>query len=164
MTSNVVSGTLTPEKQESKYYYSFMADRGELTVTMTLESDPGYNIVSATMAIFDDHGVRIGAERDGTAYSGSTQHVVGKFAVDHRQRLTVRVYVTPYNTGNGKYGLQVAGPIKLEESSDPNEQLREATADYPECVPKRGTLVLRMKDGSKKTIDLSDVEKLFILH
>jgi hypothetical protein len=164
MTSNVVSETLTPDKQGSKYYYSFVADPGEFTVTLTLESAQGNNIVSATLALFDDRDVRIGAERDVMAYSGSTQQVVEKFTVDHRQRLTVRVYVTPYNTGNGKYRLRVAGPIKFEESSDPNEQLREATADYPECIPKRGTLVLRMKDGSKKTINLSDVEKLFILH
>ena len=37
------------------------------------------------------------------------------------------------------------------------------TFDYLKIFPKKGTMIIKMKDGSKKIIDLSEAEKITVV-
>jgi hypothetical protein len=174
LTSNVISGTLSSDNNGDKYYYSFVAGPGDVTVTLTVEAanEPD-KIVQAGLSLFDEREVQLGAYKSATTGSGYTAQVVENISVKSRQRVLVLISVTQYSTGHGKYRLRVSGAVHIGQDASPSGAINSITetarrvvqgdnTDNPECLPKKGILRVKMRDGSIRRIDLSQAEELTI--
>jgi len=175
LTSNEISGELTPANKKANYYYAFMAGPGELTITVTVESGPGYYADSVNFELFDEDAKSL-TSKYVSSISGRSEQAVERINVTRRQRILLRLAFDgtgPYRSP-GKYRVRFGGAIDAsrdEETSggtDPvsrmeaasNAQRRKESGD---CLPKSGTLIIKMKDGSKKIIDLNEAETITVV-
>lgn len=175
LTSNVISGTVGPDATGDKYYYSFVAGPGEVTITLTVEAE---NVNQVGFALFDEREVML-ANRDATAGLVKTVQAVQSVNIPRRQRVLLRI-VSMYNSGPGRYRVRISGVVEFNRNKsaggitgDTPTNTLGVTLDTPtttlaptnklECLPNQGTLIIKMKDGSKKIIDLSEAETITVV-
>jgi hypothetical protein len=134
-------------------------------------------IVQAGLSVFDEREVQLGAYKVATTTPGYTDQAFENVSLKRRQRVLVLISVSQHSTGFGKYRLRVSGAVNINQGatvseSDPlleateasiRERRQRAKTDNLECLPKQGTLIVKMKDGSKKIIDLSEAETVTIV-
>ncbi len=179
LTSDVISGTLSPDKKGDKYYYSFVANPGDVTVTLTVEAENRRdNVVQAHLILYDEREVQLGETKYVATYLGGTAQGVENFNLKKRQRVVVLIEMSRFSAGYGKYRLKVSGPVDFSQNKPTTERenvdplldatqesirSRNKTDDLGKCLPKQGTLVIKMKDGSKKIIDLNEAETITVV-
>lgn len=162
LTSSVISDTLSPDKNGETYYYSFVAGPGDIIVTLTVEGID--NVVQAGFAVFDGNEVQL-AKKYATTYRGNSSQAVEKIYVKRRQRVVLSVIIQN-NAGSGRYRLRIGGDVEFGQNRSSSGVTGSTATDpiapktHPECLSKQGTLIIKMKDGSKKIIDLSEAETI----
>lgn len=163
LTSNVISGSINAETYGDNYHYTFGAGPGEVTITLTVESEKGlFNINSISYDLFDRDARRLGGKFV-MASSGRSEQSVERITVSRRQPLLLRVIVQN-NSGSGNFRLRLSGAVDAGQSPggvDLSDLIPKDTK--ADCLPKQGTLIVKMKDGSKKIIDLSEAQEVTIV-
>jgi hypothetical protein len=157
LTTNVISGAISTDNNKDNYHYSFVAGPGEVTITLTVESGSG-SVSSTGFDLYDEDAKKI-AGKYVTASGGRSEQVVERVNVTRRQPLLLRIVVASI-MGSGSYRLRLSGVV---DSSQDRSSSRDNT-DNPECLPKRGILRVKMKDGSVRRIDLGEAEEITIEH
>jgi hypothetical protein len=159
------------------YYYSFVANPGELTITLTVE--PGRKVndsdfiafTAVGFNLYDRNAEEIAAKGVSAANDQGTKQTITRVQIDRRQSVTLGVNFPNglyYKAVGGRYRLRISGPVDLSPSKptgttddlDVSLAINRSSAD---CLPKRGTLIVKMKDGSKKIIDLSEAETITLV-
>jgi hypothetical protein len=167
LTSNEIVGLIDPDKNGDNYHYTFVAGPGEVKVTLTVESGsgPGKGINEVKFDLFDDDAKKI-ADKFVIASGGGSEQGVIRVSVTRRQSVLLRVTLQS-NRGPGKYRIRLSGAVDVGQGElyDPTPELFKSQRDKidnPECLPKRGTLIVKMKDGSVTRIDLSQAKEIMI--
>lgn len=178
LTSNEISGFIGDNVGDS-YYYTFVAGPGEVTLTLGVEigQKRAYNFNIVLFELFNEGGLRIAMGQAITSSIG-TQPIVERINFTRRQRVLLHINISDKNSGPGKYRLRLGGAIHVgkatpftpadvtaspqDEGINVGEILRQVGNDKKllECLPKQGTLVVTMKDGSKHEITLNQVVNL----
>ncbi len=169
LTSNKISSPISTD--DSSVYYRFEAGPGEVTATLNVEPDlRGHNQVTVYF-LLSETGKRLVTLSIWTYAEAKEQ--VQSFILTRRQMVTMRVWFpNRVNSSGGRYQLSLSGAVKLGQDDAPSKPKtgRGATFNIPEdkthssdCLPKQGTLIIKMKDGSKKIIDLSEAETVTVV-
>ena len=152
LTSNEISGLIGGNLGDS-YYYTFIAGPGKIRLTLTLEGEKGmltYNAIE--IEVFNEK-VRKIASASVTSISGRSAQRTLPVNFSRRERVLLRINVPDGNQVAAKYRLRLSGAIEVAQG----------TGAAIDCVPKQGTLVIKMKDGSRKIIDLGETETVTIV-
>lgn len=158
LTSNTISGVIG-DNVGDKYYYTFEAGPGELVITFDVESNKGaFNISTVTFQVFNEDAKSIGI-----AYlvvpGGDAGRKVERISFSRRQNVVLKIEIAE-NSGSGKYKLQLSGDVALGQSGS---NISKEKLSGSGCLPKQGTLIIKMKDGSKKIIDLSEADTITVV-
>jgi hypothetical protein len=156
LTSNEISGPIGPDYLGDNYHYQFLAGPGEVTVRLSVESKAGVNLVAFNL--FDNDAREIGSGSV-TSHSGRTEQIVKRFNITRRQRVLLRIIVQA-SYGPGQYRVRLDGAVNFGQDTPSSRD----NIDNPECLPKKGLLRVKMKDGSVRRIDLSEAEEITIEH
>jgi hypothetical protein len=192
LASTEISGVIGDNLGES-YYYTFVAGPGDVTLTLTLEGTGWarnrVNFMGVGFELFneEDQRIRSGGVR---AYTPNAR-AVERIKFSRRQRVLLHVKISE-RSDSAKYWLRLSGPVDIGQDvpigsggitgiGDTNGvqdsinlglslpgggslPLSGRAAEAKEsCLPKQGTLIVKMKDGSKKIIDLSEAETITIV-
>ena len=168
VTSNVISGNLDKSEKGRYYYYSLSAGPGEVNFTLSIGNSVGggtLNIFQAGLTVIDENEVILGSfsATSGT-YNGGQQNQI--ITLKRRQRIILKFGHTSMSYGGGEFRLRIGGAVDFEGStSSPPKGIssREVSLSPSECLPKRGTLIIKMKDGSKKIIDLAEADTVTVV-
>lgn len=105
-----------------------------------------------------------------------TEQEVAKIGVNRRQLMVLGVAIPGgdgFKTVGGKYRIRIDGAVDINQDPSSSkstgggityaeiEALR-ASDKLREILPKSGTLRIRMKDGSVRTVDLSKTEEITV--
>jgi hypothetical protein len=167
LTSNEVSGLIGGNLGDS-YYYTFIAGPGRIRLTLTIEGGKGmltYNAIE--IEVFNEK-VRKIASASVTSISGRSAQRTLPVNFSRRERVLLRINVPEGNQVSAKYRLRLSGAIELAQGTGEangnvagvGERSRNESGN---CVPKQGTLVIKMKDGSRRIIDLGETESVTIV-
>jgi hypothetical protein len=176
-----ISGVINDSNAGDTYYYRFDAGPGELKITLTVEATKkSTNTCDVSFEIFNEDALPIGSGR-ADAMDGDTDQKIERIDLPRRQtvllklRLTKNEYLSRIGvTSSGKFLLRLDGATYFGATvDDVNAAIRRGptVADVNaaessrrgECLPRQGTLIVKMKDGSKKIIDLSEAETVTIV-
>jgi hypothetical protein len=168
VTSNIVSGSLDKGEKGRNYYYSLMAGPGEVNFTLSIGKAVGggtLNIFQVGLTILDENEVVLASfSATGGGYSGGQGNQI--VTLKRRQRIILQLGHTSFSDAGGEFRLRIGGAVGFEGSTSPSPKgidSREVTPPPSECLPKRGTLIIKMKDGSKKIIDLTEAETVTVV-
>ena len=173
LTSNEISGSFDSEKKGDNYFYSFTAGPGEVVITFSLKGPGSLTTSQYSVSVLDENSKELG---NGfvTAGGGNSEQQVLRVKVPRKQVVLLRIRnLTVIGGGTATYRLRVSGDVHIaqEAEADPLEAAtlrsiemrRNQSRNGLECLPKQGTLIVKMKDGSKKIIDLSEAETVTIV-
>ncbi|MGA9769377.1 MAG: hypothetical protein WBV94_10070 [Blastocatellia bacterium] len=183
LASSIISGLVDSESRGNYYFYSFMANPGEVSITLTVEPGRKANdsdFISFTGVSFSLYYDRNAAELAGkevsTANDTGSRQAVARVEITRRQLLVLGIHVpdkSSYNSVGGKYRVRIEGTVDIgsnkSSKNTSSSGLSQADIDATlsskpvECLPKRGTLIIKIKDGSKKIIDLSEAETVTVV-
>ena len=179
LTSTEISGSFDGDKQGDNYFYSFTAGPGELVITFSLKGPGSLTTSQYSVAVLDENSKELGSKFI-TAGGGNSEQQVLRANVPRKQVVLLRIRILAMiGGGTATYRLRVSGAIALDRDtstrvSDPlldatrsaeelERQSQGRKTDKLECLPKQGTLIVKMKDGSKKIIDLNEAETITVV-
>jgi hypothetical protein len=112
ITNDIILGQLKPENNGKASYYTFIAGPGEITITMTIESQPDSWSNGAQFVLMDSNERILGS---GTTMSnfGRTMQAVETINISSKQPILLRIQ--EYNNGFGKYRVQLSGAVETGE-------------------------------------------------
>ncbi len=177
LTSTVISGVIGDNLGDS-YYYTFVAGPGEVTLTLTLEGNKSRisSINFMDFELFNENRRKLISRHVIAARSNA--QAVERINFSRRQRVLLLIRISDSNSGSAKYWLRLSGPVDVSQDMpserdtvggigeetgirvSPSKRVPEAKES---CLPKQGTLIVKMKDGSKKIIDLSEAETITVV-
>lgn len=194
LTSNEISGLIDSDTKGTIYYYSFWANPGEVSITLTVE--PGKKVrdfilatASVEISLFDRNAEELSNKIVSTDNNGGSKQVVARVEITKRQIIVLGIKIPigslNDNSVGGKYRVRIDGADINQNTSSSKveicklfqlgniEEYRGVDFDYPtelrntveklnELVPKKGTMVVTMKDGSIGLINLSQVANFSI--
>lgn len=104
-----INGMVSTGNAGDNYYFSFNADRPQVSFTLTVEGGfgPGSNN-QVSFEVFDDRGKSL-TTGAASAMQGQSEQFLQRLNVTQRQRLVLKVMIAPRQTGNGKYTLRIGG-------------------------------------------------------
>ena len=161
LVSSELSGELRGNGGES--FYSFTAGPGELTVTVDVKSSDGTLAMPFELLSANGADVLLCCEYAQADATGGTGRAVK--SVRLRQRQTVILHLTENKYGAGTFRVRLSGPVAFAEGSARSVSDERADGNNGRNrmgMPTSGTLVIRMRDGSTKEIDLSLVRNLSV--
>ena len=170
ITSNIVSGSLERGEKGRVYYYSVIAGPGEVNFTLSIGKSDG-GIFQAGLTVLDENEVVLTSVL-ATSYNGGQGNKI--VTLKRRQRIILQFGHTTFSDGGGDFRLRIGGAVEFgqKESTggisgyDTTEAALNSSKNqtkHSECLPKQGTLIIKMKDGSKKIIDLSEAETITVV-
>ena len=177
LTSNEISGLVNSDSKGNSYFYSFTVNPGEVSITSSLEADRGSGVQQVVFTIYDRNAEAILSKSVTTSGSIGTDLAIGRINITRRQTVILGINIKNVEPGTGKYRLKVSGAVEFGQSKPKTEKLdgdpfaenRKArnlsneNDNLKNCLPKQGTLIIKMKDGSKKIIDLSEAETVTVV-
>ena len=180
LSSNVISGLVDSETRGNYYFYSFMASPGEVSVTLTVEPGRKTNdsnfiaFTGVSFTLYDRNAAEIAGKEVSTADNTGAKQAVARVEITRRQLLVLGIHIpdkNPFNSVGGKYRVRIEGTVDVGSPSAKTSSSGLTQADLDaalpsksgDCLPKRGTLIVKMKDGSKKIIDLSEAETITVV-
>ena len=177
LTSTEISGVIG-DNPGDVYYYTFVAGPGEVVLTFTLQGERGLGAMNhIAFALFNEDGRRI-STTSATAMLGRQEQKVARVSFSRRQRVLLSIGISEHQNGSAKYWLRLSGPVDVSQDAPSKEksvgeEFQESLNRHAEgsgkqsqgteCLPKQGTLIVKMKDGSKQIIDLSKAETVTIV-
>ena len=180
LKSNEISGLIDSESRGHFYYYSFMAGPGEVSIMLTVE--PGrpvestVGLTSVGFSLYDRNAEALTSKSVSTYSAGGPGQAVARVEVTRRQSVVLGINIPEgsiYRTVGGKYRLRINGAVDLvhdrSDTKDDSRGLTQADVEAAlrskpgECLPKQGTLIVKMKDGTKRIIDLSEALEVTIV-
>lgn len=177
LTSGEISGLIDSDTKGSVFYYSFTVNPGEVVITLSVESNPpvntsGYSFSTKSIifTLFDRNAEAISNRTASTFYGNGTGQAVGRVIITRRQTVVLGINIPEgvLNEGTGKYRVKVSGSVEfyrkgVDLGEIVKEIKKEEASKNKDCLPKQGTLIIKMKDGSKKIIDLSEAETITLV-
>lgn len=179
LMSGEISGLIDSESKGNVYYYKFTVNPGEVTITLSVQSNPDNSgINSVTFTLFDRNAEAIAEKTVASHYGGGTGQTVARINITRRQEVVLGINIRGgvFNAGGGRYRLRISGSVETNQNAPaakgepvtPEAFDRILTGERTierggKCFPPKGTLILKMKDGSKKIIDLSEAESVTIV-
>lgn len=113
ITSNEVQNTWTADNK-SNYYYTFIANPGELRVSLDAHSDRGTGTVS--VIVMDKDGGELGSISTLPRDRGRQKHNERSFQITKREQLVIQVAVDNYYPQKGaflgRFKVQLQGNIE----------------------------------------------------
>jgi hypothetical protein len=174
LASNEISGIIDKNtKDDAYYYYSFWANPGDVKVTITVE--PNLNIeysgLTSVEVILVDSNSEVIVKKSVSPPSGAQQSSAGvQVQTTKREPLILGIKVPGGMSfsGIGKYKVRIDGDVEFgEKNGNPNQVVGKALErdgnKNGDCLPKQGTLIIKMKDGTKKILDLSEAETITVV-
>jgi len=163
LTSNELSGELHGNGGET--FYSFVAGPGELTIAVEVKSTDGTLAMPFELLNANGADALVCCEFAQADAPGQTGRAVK--SVRLRSRQTVILHLTEYQYGAGTYRVRLSGPISFGGAASrgmySSSDRQGTTAGGNRMnLPARGTLHIRMRDGSTKEIDLSLVREVSV--
>lgn len=170
LISNVISGQVDSESRGNYYFYSFIANPGEVSITLTVE--PGrkandsdlINFTGVNFSLYDRNAAQLAGKEVSTADNTGPIQAVARVDITRRQLLVLGIYVRGgflQTSVGGRYRLRIDGSVELGQGG--STDLSKEKSDTSVCLPKQGTLIIKMKDGSKKIIDLSEADTVTVV-
>ena len=185
-TSNEISGLINSDTKGNIYYYSFWANPGEISITLTVDEGKPVNVndIYPTSVFFKvfDQDAKVVANKYILIYPGQgSKQVVERVKITKSQLVRFGIDIPSRNPTDqsvvGQYRVRIGGSVDISKNSSTSEKTdgRSAILDRifcgkgltlikgikeDTCLPIKGTLLIKMKDGSKKVIDLSQVEEI----
>lgn len=181
LSSNVISGLVDSESRGNYYFYSFIANPGEVSITLTVEPGRKANdsdliaFTGISFSLYDRNAAELAGKEVSTANTTGAKQAVARVEITRRQLLVLGIHIpdkSPWNSVGGRYRIRIDGAVDLNQSgngagatatTDNVDAAVSAPKRLGECLPKQGTLIIKMKDGSKKIIDLSDAETVTVV-
>lgn len=104
-----IYGMVSTGNAGDNYYFSFNADRPQVSFTLTVEGGfaPGTNN-QVSFEVFDERGKSL-TTGSASALQGQSEQFLQRLNITQRQRLLLMVTIAPRQTGNGKYTLKIGG-------------------------------------------------------
>ena len=144
---------------------------GIITLTVEPGSQVGdsASITSVRFSVFDRNAEEVANKEAVTYPAKGTEQAVARIEVTRRQLMVLGITIPGgafFKTVGGKYRIRINGTVEIGKDNIgiSDESLREyQNVRRPDCLPKQGTLVVKMKDGSKKIIDLSEAETVTVV-
>lgn len=173
LTSDEISGIIDNSTKDDAYYYSFWANPGEVKVTITVE--PNLNIeysglTSVEIMLVDSNSEVIVKKAVSTPFGVQQSRAVVQVQIIKREALVLGIILPGGMNfdGTGKYKVRVDGTVEFGEKRGAlNEVLDKARGrdenKHGDCLPKQGTLIIKMKDGSNKIVDLSEAKTITVV-
>ncbi len=152
LTSNEITGFIegTSDGKTAFYYYSFVAGSGEVAITLDVEPIQGG--IFANYSIFDEDGNKVLGGGIYTAPSLGDQKEVKRFAASRKTPLILRLELSGSSrVDSGKFRMRLSGAVELNGAA------------VLTCLPKQGTLRLKLADGSVKEIDLKQLAEATVV-
>lgn len=149
LTKPEISGFIDGQNARTQYYYSVTAGPGELVITLDVKA-VGYH-TSVAYKIFDQDAREI-ADGSVDSVQGGENRRVDRFVLSRKTSFIIRLTPGPIwgKSESGSFRLRLSGPVDVSGASSPT------------CLPKQGTLRVKMKDGSIKEIDLKQADEITI--
>ncbi len=156
----------------NQYFYSFVAGPGTLTMTVELKGDSSNQAVEFILLERNGADAISAFDYIQTSSRGNMVRKIVNIKLDKRR--TILLQVTPQTlVSKAQYRFVLSGSAISNEQ--PNEQPKvDKKTDQPKTddkresgksikIPKTGILVIKMKNGSTKEIDLSLVNNIEII-
>jgi hypothetical protein len=165
--SNEVTKNVTPNDTKA-YYYSFVAGPGTLTITAEIKGAERSQVV--WFKLLEKNGADEIRNSSGYAQTGDGGNMTREIVnVKIDKRRTILLQVTPEPLlENAQYRIRLSGsaisndqPKTDEKIVRPKDNGKRESGDSVK-VPAKGILVIKMKNGSTKEIDLSLVREILI--
>jgi hypothetical protein len=179
LMSNEISGLIDSESKGSVYYYTFVVNPGEVAISLSVQSDPplstyGGGINSVSFELYDRNAEAIASKSVASYYGGGTAQAIGRVNVTRRQAVVLGINIPEgiRNAQSGKYRLKISGSVEFGQQKSnggisPDEPIKQRGVALHECLDvianTKGTLIIKMKDGSKKIVDLSEAETITVV-
>jgi hypothetical protein len=180
LTSNEITGLIDSDSKGNIYYYSFTTNPGEVTITLTVEpgkrvNDSGldnFNLV--VFSLFDRNGEKVVNKAVSASNVGEIAQVTDQVEVNRAQTMVLSVSIPKIGSNgliNGKYRLRVSGAVEINQDAPSSKTTGSGITkadmdaflsfeDFRRHLPKRGTLRVKMKNGSTRIVNLSEVEDI----
>ncbi len=149
LASPEISGFVDSKSAKRNYFYSFVAGPGE--VAITLDVSKVNSDTSIKYEIFDEDAKSLIYDA-AEAFGSSEQRKIKRFVLSQKVLLILKIspgYIWG-ESESGKFRLRFSGAVDV------------SGATTPTCLPKQGTLRVKMKDGSVKDIDLKQADEITI--
>lgn len=167
ITSNIVSGSLERGEKGRLYYYSVVAGPGEVNFTLSIGKSDG-GVFQAGLTVLDENEVVLASlTATSHTYGGGQGNKI--VTLKRRQWITLQFGHTAFSDGGGDFRLRIGGAVEFGQNkstggtTDDTPTSTQSPTDNIKCLPKKGTLIVKMKDGSKKIIDLSEAETVQVV-
>lgn len=165
--SNKASAFFDGSNTNDGFYYSYVANPGELKITFTLEAGKR-SVNQIELDVFNEDARKL-ATKNLSSGSGRTEQAILRVNIEKRQTILLRITIYHAN-GEGQFRLQLdSGVARNEGTASPKIFYFPDAAptkvvwginfdNLPTAgLPNKGILKILMKDGSIIVIDLSAV-------
>jgi hypothetical protein len=102
-----------------------------------------------------------------SSYGGGQDNKI--VTLKRRQRIILQLGHTAFSAAGGDFRLRIGGAVEFGQSKSTGGVTGETPTSTQsptgniKCLPAKGTLIVKMKDGSKKIIDLSEAETITVV-
>jgi hypothetical protein len=165
--SNEVTKNVSPS-DTNQYFYSFVAGPGTLTITAEIKGAERSQVV--WFKLLEKNGADEIGNSSGyvqTGDGGNMTREIVNVKIDKRRTILLQVTPQPLSE-KAQYRFRLSGSAISDDQSKTDEKtVRPKDDDKRESgksmkIPLRGILVIKMKNGSTKEIDLSLVREILI--
>lgn len=182
--SNKASAFFDGKDDNSGFYYSYQANSGELKITLSLEAGKN-SINQISFDVYDENARKL-ATKNITAGLGKKEKEIIRINIEKKQTILFRIFVEHAN-GEAQYQLQLEETSVSQNNSSTtgnsdnkviqcgfctlgNPKLGGGTEfttldlskQIQELLPKKGTLLIKTKDGGTVVINLNEVETFYV--
>jgi len=170
LTSNEISGLVDSESRGNFYYYSFMVNPGEVSLTLTVEPGRKSNdsdfiaFTDVSFSLFDRNAQQLAGKGVSTANEQGSKQAVARVEITRRQLVVLSIHISEgrYESSvGGRYRLRIEGAVDLGQNG--SAPISTDGTSSSGCLPKQGTMIIKMKDGSKTIVDLSETETITVV-
>lgn len=125
LTSNEISGLVNKETKGNIYYYSFMANPGEISITLTVEPGTGddseFGVVTTEVGfalfLYDRDAAEVGDSVETRSGSSNFRAVIARVEITRRHRVVLAIDVTKAESVGAKYKVRIEGAVEVNQNS-----------------------------------------------
>ncbi len=145
-----LNGNVDKDNQ-SEYYYSFIADPGEVTITLDIQ--PNNANVLVGVDLFNSETKEL-LSFEVPAYNSTSVREIQRVQIDRKQPIFIRIG-RKQSSGSATYRVRVTGAVQPANSQQGTTT--ESTSSLN--LPSQGMLRIEMDNGSVEEINLSRIRR-----